>query len=73
MLLNLRKWVIDIYRWPWALIEGALQLQGGLDNPPAWEDRQIAILLKIFTGDDKAASKINPSRQEGESGNPIPM
>lgn len=73
MRLNLREWMIDFYRWPWALIEGALQLQRGLDNPSFWDDRQIFMLMKIFTGDDNVAIKYKPSEQEGESRNPIPM
>jgi len=78
MRLNLCEWMIDFYRWPWALIEGALQLQRGLDNPSFWDDRQIFMLMKIFTGEDTAKNWFNPnlkyqtSDQESECWNAIP-
>jgi hypothetical protein len=58
--------MIDFYRWPWALIEAALQVHSSLDNPSFWEASEMFMLMKIFSGDNEVRDKPKPSDQEGE-------
>jgi hypothetical protein len=65
----------DVSRWPWALIEGVLEIESAFTDKPRdieWEATDYWLRLKILTGDEESTMNVfsgktdNPDDKYGE-------